>query len=249
MNIRKECFYFIISGLLTSLFLSGCFLSEPELKARKENSIDISGVYATSVDSDVDFEFKISNLLGTHDILVELKRVNGLSKREKELLENVKKLYGVSSDDIFDQPETLSLSGNFFQEILSGGSNVSKDFGKSSEFRVCSDSTRYEANKEIIDPFTTTGQKKAKITVVGVHLSYCMSGTVLKDDLDNIKNGTISLSIRYEANDGAFTYIALEDSDLTYKARKVVEVTKTRPQTQTGTSRPASPAPTAQGPL
>ena len=241
MSLRKKSFYFIISGLLASL-LSGCFLSEAELEARKENSIDISGVYATSVDSDVDFEFKVINLLGTHDIFVELNRVNGLLKGERELLEKIKQLYGVSSDDIFDQPETLSLSGNFFQEIFSGGSNVSKDFGKSSEFRVCSDRTKYEANKEIIDPLTGT---KTTAFSSGIYLGYCMSGTILKDDPDNIEKGTISLSVGYaynKANDKYFSHTSPDlDLDLTYKARKVVEVTKTRPQTQTGTS----PAPTA----
>ena len=204
--------------------LSGCFLSESELKARRVNSLDISGVYATSVGSKTDFEFRIVNQSGTHDIHVELTRLNGLLKGERAFLEGIKQHYELTSDDIFDQPRTMSLgkdTSNLTNQLW-GGDNVSTDFGEFSEFNVCSGEVSYPANKKITEA-DFSGEEK-EYTIVRVFLSYCFKGFVFKENRNTIQDGVISLYIDYQTQDGSYTFEGTDYGRLHFKAEKVLVI-------------------------
>ena len=195
--------------------LSGCFLSESELKARRVNSLDISGVYAISVGLKTDFAFKIVNQSETHDIYVDLIRLNGLLRGERALLEEIKQLYELTSDDIFDQPRTMSLgkkdTSNLIGRDIRGGENVSTDFGESSVFRVCSEKVSYPANKKITG-VVSGGKGLFNDTIVRIFLSYCFRGFVFKENRNTIQNGVISLYVDYQTQNwtGAHTFQGLD---------------------------------------
>ena len=102
---------FLINPLLVlGVFLFGC-ISPEEKKARQDNAFDISGNYQTVEDSEVQFQFEITNQNAKHDIVVKLTRKDPLTEEEKQFLSKVKKDHSITSDDILNQPTEITFGG------------------------------------------------------------------------------------------------------------------------------------------
>ena len=196
-----------------SAFLSGC-ISPEERKARQDNAFDISGNYQTVEDSEVPFQFEITNQDAKHDIFVKLTRSNSLTEKEKELLSKVKTEHGITSDDILNQPTEITF-GEKSGLDLEGGDNISTDFGKTSRFFVCSDNTpEYESAK-----------KEADKKDLRVRVYYCLSGLVKKESKNMVEGELIlraSLSYNFtdEEGKGGIGIDDLGKLDLKYEAEK-----------------------------
>lgn len=154
---------------LTSLLylLSGC-ASEAEKKERRENAFDVSGGYKVrqSSGSELDMDFVIENESGRHDILVSLERLSERTQKEKGFLSQ-HGLDPMSVDSLFGP--SLELGRGYHPEF-EGGENISKDFGASSEFFVCT---------------------PKQSPMMDVWLSYCLSGKIQKQQRK--MNGDLSL--------------------------------------------------------
>lgn len=180
---------FITNPLLfvLSVFLFGC-ISPEERKARQDNAFDISGNYQTVEDSEVPFQFEITNQNGKHAILVKLTRSSPLTEKEKEFLSKLKTEHGITSDDILNQPTEMTF-GETPGFDLDGGDNISTDFGKTSKFSVCSDNVpEYESTKKEED------KKDLKVKVY-----YCLSGVVKKESKNMVEGElTLKASLGYK---------------------------------------------------
>lgn len=165
------------------VFLSAC-LSEEEKQARRDNVYDISGKYQTVADSEIQFNFEVTNESGKHDIFVTLNRTTPLTDEERELLSKLKQDHNLSDETIFNQPTQITFGkGSSIESYFEGGDNISDDFGKSSRFFVCSnDSPKYKSNKQEAD--------KKDITL---KIRYCLTGSVKKES-KQIIDGRLILS-------------------------------------------------------
>lgn len=150
------------AAILAVLLITAC-ASEEEKKERRENSLDISGGYKTSISSgsEIDMQFEIKNENGRHDIVVNLERFSGLTAREKNFLSTK----NISSDFVTNQfiARPIILGQGYSSLQLDGGENISTDFGESSEFFVCTKSTKYNVEYVLIYCLNGTVRKKEKI--------------------------------------------------------------------------------------
>lgn len=158
MHLSKNFFV----AILSVLFITAC-ASEEEKKERRENSLDISGGYKTSVSggSQLDMQFEIKNESGRHDIIVNLERYSGLTAREKNILASQKIGLDFVTNQFIARP--LILGQGYTSLQLDGGENISSDFGESSEFFVCTNAVRYNAEYEVYYCLNGTVRKKEKI--------------------------------------------------------------------------------------
>ncbi len=162
-NILKT---FVTLSLLG--FLSAC-ASEAEKEERRENSFDLSGDYKTSSakGSELDMNLQIQNESGRHNIVAYVERLNLISAKEIALL----KAQGINHETVsahFKNKLVLGKGSDGYR--LDGGDNISTDFGESSQFHVCTDPLKYNAEYE---------------------LYYCVSGTALKSS--KTMKGNLSL--------------------------------------------------------
>ena len=167
--------------VIFGVFLSGC-LFDKEIKAQQENAFDIAGTYKATEDSEVQLSFTITNQDGNHDIFVQFNRTSPLTNQEKEFLSELARVHDVSVDTLITQPFPSTFGGH--NSFSKGGDNISTDFGKTSDFYVCSDNLReYESKK-----FVGEGVKKVKLQIF-----YCFSGIIKKENKDLIEKGKVSL--------------------------------------------------------
>lgn len=178
--------------IVLSIFLSGC-LSEEEIKARQENAFNLSGTYQTTGASEVQFNFTVTNQEGKHDILVQVNRTSPLSDKEKGFLSGLVKEHGIPERPLMAQPFPTTFGANpdnvmldTLEKAIEGGDNISDNFGKTSRFRVCSDSSEYESRK------VEQGAKNMKL-----HIFYCLSGIVKKENKNIVEEGELSLNASY----------------------------------------------------
>jgi len=150
--------------------LSAC-ASKEEKKARRENAFDITGTYNTSKSqgSEVNMTFEIQQESSRSDIVIYLKRNNEMSAREKQFLQN----QGLDALKVQQHFEgTLVLGRGYNKGDLDGGENVSKDFGESSEFFICSDGYRYNSEYVVKYCLSGTQKKSEKYMKGGLILSW-----------------------------------------------------------------------------
>ena len=169
--------------IIFSIFLSSC-ISEEERKARQENAFDIAGTYKTTEDSEVQLNFTITNQNVKRDILVQLNRTSPLTNQEKEFLSEVAKEHGVSAETLTSKPFPTTFGGESdflgLGELISGGENISDNFGKTSRFSVCSDNPpKYESKKTVLEADSFDPEKEIKNVKLSV--IYCLSGTIKKE--------------------------------------------------------------------
>ena len=198
--------------IILSIFISGC-LSEEEIKARQDNAFDISGTYQTTPDSEIQMSFTITNQNAKHDISISVNRTSPLSAQEQELLSKLATEHGIPVETLTAQPfpVTFGANSNLFGESISGGDNVSRDFGKTSRISICSDNpSEYESQKLV------TGQRNLKLEI-----SYCLLGIVKQENKNIIEEGKLSLdaSTSYDLEDGVGSS-SEGDLDLNFKATK-----------------------------
>ncbi len=198
-----------------SAFLSGC-LSPEEQQARRDNAFDINGTWQTTKDSELQLNFEIINQQEKSDILVTLTRTSPVTEEEKQLLSKAKKEHGINSEDILNPPTQITLGEepNPLVKALSGGENISDNFGKSSRFYVCDDSPPEYKSTQILED-----KKNIKLKVL-----YCLSGTVKKESKNLIEEGKFSLNIiqSYDSANGS-GLTNKEEVDLKYEAQKTSE--------------------------
>lgn len=145
--------------ILSLMFVIAC-ASEEEKKERRENSYDISGQYKSTVaaGSQVDMQFEIKNESGRHDIVISAIRVGEMTPQEIQLLTK----HNINVEVVKNHFKNPIILGQGFADIqLDGGENISTDFGKSSEFYVCTQRLKYNQEYEV---------------------SYCMQGRITKAD-------------------------------------------------------------------
>ena len=192
-----------ISILLGALFLTGCAeLSPEELKARQDNAFDLSGSYTTT--GDVSMDLNIENQEGKkYDILIRITRSNNLTTEEKNLIErtNVKWEEIASHFKSFvlgkraEGDPTLIPSLTVFK--IHGGENISRDFGKSSEFGspptgdLCA-----VLEKPHSGPTLEYEGKELKNTTW--LFEYCLSGKAVKPNKKIIITGELNLNLKYK---------------------------------------------------
>lgn len=182
---------------LSLIFAIGC-ASEAEKQERKENAYDVSGAYkaSTSSDSEVGLSFEIKNESGRHDILIQLDRLEPYTTKEAKFLE----ASGIDAQQVFDHfGSSLTLGAGYNPDHVVGGENVSKDFGESSQFFVCTSPYEYD--------------ERSKIT-------YCLSGVVHKDG-ESLK-GALQLRLTQTTKavvDGEeVTKVSINQTELEYKS-------------------------------
>lgn len=146
---------------LISLTMSAC-LSSSEKQERRQDAYDISGVYSITSKSDglqMNFEIKNRNDVRS-DIEIYLNRSGALTDSEKRLLAK----YGLDESLLLDfimDPNLLFYSPQPF----SGGNNISRDNGKTTEFFSCT--TKNLVYHEV------AGYQRASI-------EYCFDGVVTR---------------------------------------------------------------------
>ncbi len=147
-----------IMGLALAGTLAACS-SEKEKEERRENAYDLSGGYKTtrSSGSKMDMNFEIRNETGRHDIVIHAERTSEFLPTERKLLTDE----GLNADQIFSHFRTpITLGQGYNPDRLDGGENISKDFGETSEFYVCSEGYKY--NAEYTVSYCLTGLAKKK---------------------------------------------------------------------------------------
>ena len=197
-----------------SIFLTNCASEEEKEARRRQNAFDLSGTYRTiTEDSEVQLEFTITNQNGKHYIFIKVDRTSPLSDEEKKFIQNEEKKYSLPEGSLTNIafPTNFGAEGNSLDEPIGGGKNISKDFGRTSEFHVCSDNPQ---SKNEINPISMT-----------LSFYYCLSGTVRKENKNIIENGVLSLLETYSFEKGNFESSIIVTNDvkavLNYKAEKV----------------------------
>jgi hypothetical protein len=157
MYLSKKSFVAILSVLL----FAAC-ASEDEKKERRENSLDVSGGYKTSIasGSEMDLQFEIKNESGRHDIVINLERFSPLTAKEKNFL----KAKNIDSQFVSNYFGNRMILGQGYKSLqLDGGENISSDFGESSEFFVCTESVQYNAEYSVYYCLNGKVRKKEKM--------------------------------------------------------------------------------------
>ncbi|MDE0150927.1 MAG: hypothetical protein OXK80_00300 [Bdellovibrionales bacterium] len=174
--------------IVFSILFSGC-LSEEEIQARQDNAFDISGNYQTSEDSEVQLNFNIVNQNVKHDIFITVTRSNPHLEKENEFFSKLAQESGVSLETLKAEPLPSTFGGDvgLFDEVISGGDNVSRDFGETSDFMVCSDNPKKIDSTKVIENAQN----------VQLVISYCLTGLVKKENKNLIEEGTLSVGASY----------------------------------------------------
>lgn len=183
-----------------SLFfiLSSCS-SKKEQEERRENSFDISGSYKSLVSqgSELDFGFEIKNESGRHDIMAVLTRNSDLTQKEKDLLAQ-NSIDGARVLNFFTANNILGQG--YDPNRADGGENISKDFGESSEFSICSIYMEY--NNEY-------------------RIQYCLNGKIKKSE--NFLKGYLTLRLNRTQsvveNGQTTTKLTISESQIEYRSK------------------------------
>ena len=227
--------YKCISIISAVVFLTGCTeLSPEELKARQEGAFDLSGSY--TVTGDARMNLHIENQGGKkYDILIRLTRSGALTEEEENLIE---KATGA------DPKKVASHFKNFFLGERSesdpklipslsvfrihGGENISRDFGKSSDFGppVTGDLCAGGFEQPYSGPAPEyEGRELKNKTWI---FDYCISGKAVREDKKIIINGELRLILDYKAifkdNDAPIT-VSEGSVNLKYTAESKAEKT------------------------
>ena len=193
--------------MLGALFLIGCAeLSPEELKARQDNAFDLSGSYTTT--GDVNMNINIENQGGKkYDILIKITRSNNLTREEQDLIE---KATGANPEKVTSHFENFALgekkegdptlipSLTVFK--IHGGENISRDFGKSSEFGFPS-ATGDLCTGNLEQPYSgsTYEYEGRELKNKAWIFDYCISGKAIKKDKKIIITGELKLNLHYKA--------------------------------------------------
>ena len=169
--------------------------------------------------------FTITNQNVKHDILVQLNRTSPLTNQEKEFLSEMAKEHGVSAETLTSKPFPTTFGGESdflgLGELISGGENISDNFGKTSRFSVCSDNPpKYESKKTVLEADASEPEKEIKNVKLSV--IYCLSGTIKKESKNVIEEGKLSLraSYIYDIDEGIGISFHDKEVELNYKAEK-----------------------------
>ena len=161
----------ILGVTLLSIYFLGC-ASEQEKNERRENAFNLEGSYKTTGEkSELQMVFSIVNESGRHDISIHLDRDNTLTEKENQLLQK----HNINTESVKGHFGRSLILGKGFDEsqITSGGENISKDFGQTSEFNVCTENYNYSKTYTLI---------------------YCLEAQVSKDT--GLMSGNLVLKIK-----------------------------------------------------
>ena len=155
------------------------------ISERQDHALDVSGAYETLPTSEVQLNIDINNQENINDIFILINRMNFLTKKEQELLLKLKKIHNLPDDlNIFNQPVSFILGAENFKL-----ENVSNDFGKTSQFIVCSDKSKYTNQKQINDKI--------------FEIFYCLTGNIKNKNKSLIRGQLflIAPNINYSPNE------------------------------------------------
>lgn len=162
----------LLWGMIAIVLFTGC-ASKEEKEARRNNAFDLEGSYAATQKggSDVDMVINIQNESGRFDIRATLDR-DQLVEKEVRFLE----AKGIDPDHVLQTfRKKRMVFGEGYNEPFEGGENISDDFGRTSRFSICSNSTQFDqrrfyryclAGRVRKQDFIIQGQIKLETTVV-----------------------------------------------------------------------------------
>ncbi len=197
--MKNQKIQYLMGALSAFALLTVACTSEKEKEERRENAFDVSGFYKTSQSSGstVDMNFEIHNESGRHDIVSNLERTSDFTDQERQLLV----AQGLDADKIFAHFRgSLVLGKGYNSGHLEGGENVSRDFGESSEFFVCTPTYKYDAEYSLAYCLSGLVKKKDKVVDGGLSLRWMRSRKVTVEGEERTEYSADQVELKYHSD-------------------------------------------------